>query len=326
MTQLVSTEPEKQGGNGVSRVVLAAGGCAGLVLLCALLFGGGAFAASKGWISIGVLATPTATATATATVTPTPSVTPTPTARPTSTPSPTPTLQPATFGPIRFAPAVLEADNSPTDLLDRFPPGSTLLYAAFTYSGMREGTKYRAEWLLNGKVQQDLAVSESWTAANSGNWWVNISNPKGILAGEYQLNLYIEEHPVQSAKTTVEGAPVGQPNFTPITFASEKDANDKPVNAAALNSPKLPLGTKQIYAFFTGISVPKATQFATEWLFNGRTYVEKKASVWNFLPDEDYYNYVYNKDGSALAAGTYEIKVWLGTRLAKVGAVTIPAK
>ena len=34
----------------------------------------------------------------------------------------------------------------------------------------------------------------------------------------------------------------------------------------------------------------------------------------------------WRKVAEALSAGTYEIKVWLGTRLVKVSAVTIPAK
>lgn len=317
-----STEPNTE--RRVSPLMLAAGGCGCVALLCVVLFGGGAFAASKGWITINALTAPTPTATVT--VTRVPTFTPTPTVRPTATASPTPTTIPAAFGPIRFAPAVLETDNSPADPLDRFPPGITLLYGAFSYAGMREGTRYQAEWLLNGKVQPELGVSERWTSAKAGNWWVNISNPKGILAGEYQLNLYLDDRLVQSAKTTVESAPLGQPNFTPVVFAAEKDAADKPLNPAAMNSPKLPVGTKQIYAFFSGIAVPSGTQFATAWLFNGQSYVDKKTSTWNFLADEDYYNFVYNKDGTALSPGTYELKVWLGTRLVKVSAVTIPAK
>jgi len=301
---------------------MAAGGIGCVALLCVVLFGGGAFAASKGWIAINALTTPTPTAT----VTRVPTFTPTPTVRPTATPSPTPTTIPAAFGPIRFAPAVLETDNSPADPLDRFPHGITLLYATYSYSGMRTGTHYQAEWLLNGKVQPELGVSENWASAKAGNWWVSISNPKGILAGEYQLNLYVDDRLAQSAKTNVEAAPVGQPDFTPIVFAAEKDALDKPVNPAAMSGPKLPIGTKQIYAFFSGIVVPKGTQFATEWLFNGQPYVDKKSSTWNFRPDEDYYNFVYNKDGTALSPGTYELKVWLGTRLVKVSTVTIPAK
>ena len=320
MALTTGTEPNTE--RRISPLMMAAGGCGCVALLCVVVFGGGAFAASKGWISINAFTT----ATPTVTVTPVPTFTPTPTVRPTATPSPTPTTIPAAFGAIRFAPAVIETDNSPADPLDRFPNGVTLLFAAFSYSGMREGTRYQAEWLLNGKVQSELGVSESWTSAKKGNWWVSISNPKGILAGEYQLNLYLEDHLVQSAKTTVEAAPLGQPNFTPIVFAAEKDASDKPVNPAAMNSPKLPVGTKQIYAFFSGIAVPRGTLFATEWLFNGQTYVDKKTSTWEFLPEEDYYNFVFNKDGTPLSAGTYEIKVWVGTRLMKVAAVTIPAK
>jgi hypothetical protein len=329
MASLLSIESEKESekqGRSVSPRVMAAGGCGCLFLLCAVLFGGSAFATSKGWISINLLATPTPTATLTPVPTFTP--TPTPTARPTATPSPspTPTTIPASFGPIRFAPAVLLADNAPADTLDRFPSGITLLYATFTYAGMRAGTKYRAEWLLNSTVQPELGVSESWTSANAGNWWVNISNSRGIVAGEYQLNLYLEERLVQSGKTTVEAAALGQPDFTPIMFASDKDALDKPVNPAAMNNPKLPLGTKQIYAFFTAVNVAKGTQFGTEWLLNGQPYIDKKTGPWNYTPTEDYFNYVYNKDGTALAAGTYELKVWLGPRLVKIAAVTIPSK
>ena len=97
---------------------------------------------------------------------------------------------------------MVEGDNAAADPLDSFPGGITLLYATFSYSGMHAGTRYQAEWLLNGKVQPELGVSEAWSSAASGNWWVSISTPKGLLPGDYQLTPYPEARQVPSAKTT----------------------------------------------------------------------------------------------------------------------------
>jgi hypothetical protein len=228
--------------------------------------------------------------------------------------------------PVRFAPGILDADDSAVDPLDTFPAGTTLIYATFGYAAMRDGTAYRTEWLDNGELQADLKTSGTWKDGTAGSWWSALKNSKGVAPGVWQYNFYIDNRLATTGKMTVEPAAAGQPNFTPIVFASGKDANDQPINPAPVASPRLDEGITKLWAFFDGVNVPNGTQFSTQWLYNGTTLTDKKNYTWNLKPNENDYVSVFNTDGSPLKAGTYELKLWIGTRLVKIAALIIAAR
>ena len=229
----------------------------------------------------------------------------------------------AVLSAVKFAPGVLATDDSAVDPLDTFPAGTNVMYATFAYSNLNAGTPYRTEWLKNGVLQTDLQTTGTWKSDAAGNWWASLTNPNGITPATWQYNFYVNDKLASSGKATVESAPAGQPNFTSIVFGSDKDSNDAPVNPTDPTDPKLDAGIDSLWAFFDGVGVPKGTKFSVQWLYNGKVYADKKEYTWNLAPNENNYQSVHNTDGSALSAGTYEIKVWIGTRLVKLAAVTL---
>ena len=322
MTPITAPEPSPNKGRPPT-LALVGIGCGILFLACALLLGATAFASSQGWVALSILPTPTRLPTATPTITPVPTLTPSVTPTRAATPTPTPKDTPApSISPVKFAPGILEADDSAIDPLERFPAGTSIVFATFGYAGLSDGTAYRTEWLLNGKVQTDVGSSANWKGGESGNWWFSIYNAKGISAGEWQLNLYYNNKLASTGKVTIEAAPAGA-NMSPIVFAGDKDANDKPVNPASVSDPRLAKGIKQIYGFYTAIGLAKGTNYSTQWFYNGAPFTDKKSFSWNAGPNDPGYNNVFHNDGSALLPGTYELKIWIGTRLIKVAAVMV---
>src|SRR5262245_41366150 len=122
------TAPEPSPNKGRLPLMVLIGGCGILFLACALLLGAAAFASSQGWIALSVLPTPTRLAAATPTLTLVPTLTPsaTPTLVPSSTPTPKNTLAPS-VNPVKFAPGILEADDSALDPQERFPAGTSIV-------------------------------------------------------------------------------------------------------------------------------------------------------------------------------------------------------
>ena len=226
---------------------------------------------------------------------------------------------------VKFAPGILASDDSAVDPLASFPAGTPLMYAAFAYAEMRDGMPYRSEWLKNGVLQIELKTNGTWHDGIAGNWWATLSNSKGIPAGAWQYNFYVNERLATTGKVTVEAAVAGQPTFTAIIFAGDKDANDQPIDPALVTSPHLDAGISKLWAFFDGVSVPGGTQFSSQWFHNGKNLTDKKTYTWNLQPNENNYLSIFNTDGSDLEPGTYELKLWIGTRLVKVAAVILAA-
>lgn len=280
-------------------------------------------------ISMGPTATPVPTATPPPTSTPVRIAPPIPTLAPSPTPAPIPTrLSPApspggvgAFGAIKFAAGVM-SDDTPVDVRTTFPDGITRVYGAFDYKGLKDGQTYKSEWLLDGKVQPGLTGEMKWSGGSAGNWWASINNENGLTSGKYQLNLYLENQLQQSAQMTIEANPTGQPDFGPIVFAPDVDAKGNPVNPAPANNPTLPAGTKKIYAFFNAVNVPKGTQWTTQWFRNNKPESENQRA-WDSGLNDSYWVSFFYTEGSALAAGTYELKLTIGSRLVNLGVFMI---
>ncbi|MBI3362421.1 MAG: serine/threonine protein kinase [Chloroflexi bacterium] len=301
----VAPPPAKKGG--ISWVWIAG---AAVAFVCLLLVVGSVFLG--GMVAIfGSTATPEP---------PTPfiSTSPAPTSVPTLPPIKTTAPGAGQFGPITFAVGVLN-DETPVDPLDTFPDGVTIVYAFFDYSQMGSGQAWRTEWLRDGQVQSDIGKQSDWTGGANGAWWVSLFNKDGIPTGQWQLKLYLDNQLQQSATFAVEPNPSKQPDFGPITFAPDKDANEKPLNPVSVSDPTFPAGTINVYAFFDGIDVPQGTDWTSQWFLNGTSQTDPKSHSWTFAPNENEWLSFGNKDGSALEAGTYELKLVIGSRLVNVG-------
>lgn len=225
------------------------------------------------------------------------------------------------LAPITFSVGVLN-DSTAVDPLDTFPAGVTLVYAVFDYSGMQDGETWRTEWKRDGQVQSAVGHEAQWNGGDSGSWWVSVTNPKGIPTGEWELDLYLGSTLQQTAKMTVQ--PAVQPDFGPITFSTDKDSQDQPVNALTADNPTLPAGTALVYAFFDGIAVPMGTTWTSHWYLNGQSVADPKDHTWNFSPTANDWISFGTTDNSPLASGTYELKLSIGSQVVNVATYIMP--
>jgi hypothetical protein len=245
----------------------------------------------------------------------------------TKAPKPPPNSSGGSFSPIAFA--IGENNDQPVDALDSFPGGVTLFYAIFSGVNMKDGDGWRYEWYLNGELQDQLSASDNWNASIAGPnsvWWLTIFNnlsPDGIHSGEWELKLYVGDKLVQSGKVTIEANV--EPDFGPITFAGGVDKSDKPVKPVDVNDPTFPAGTKEVYAFFNGINVPKDTSWQTEWFLNGVSQ-DSKDHTWSFAPTDQDWIQFGSTGSSPLAPGTYELKLSIDGTVVNIGSFVVSAK
>lgn len=290
--------------------------------------GGAAPTADVGAVATQVAANIFATETAAAPkVTGTPQPTNTPQATDTPEASPTPKVT-ASFGSITFAAGVLN-DETPIDARDTFPEGVTIIYALFDGQGLKDGQTWRSEWVLDGTAQPKIGGDRQWDAKAAGPrgvWWISVYNDQGIYAGEWQLNLYIDDQLRQSNTFTVEAYSLKEPSFGPITFASDVSSDDKPVDPVAASDPTFPAGLSTVYAFFDGISVPSGTEWTSQWFYNDAPSTSPKSHTWDFGPNEGNWISFQNTDDAPLEAGVYELQLTIGKKVVNLGTFVIPAE
>jgi hypothetical protein len=139
--------------------------------------------------------------------TPEPTTPPPPTkeaVEPTPPPLPTkalPTLVPPTTEPppisgpnfydVGFAAGITD-DGQPVGIAERFPPGTTPVYAFASYDGMRDGLECESVWYQDG--QERVRDPFTWSLGESGGplWIANVTNEDGLFPGEYTWELYVD--------------------------------------------------------------------------------------------------------------------------------------
>ena len=168
-----------------------------LALLCVTAIAG------IGLMLIGLLGLPTSRIGAT-TVPPTATATPTatPTPPPTQTPTPTPVPQ---FGPMTFGTGVQDGRALNAGLT--FPAGTTEVYACWSYQDVANNTPYRLRWYLDGTHWSEQLLA--WDAGRYGSTGtgclthVGEYDADGLPAGNYRLELFIDERQVQMATMAI---------------------------------------------------------------------------------------------------------------------------
>jgi hypothetical protein len=168
---------------------------------------------------------PTAQPTASETLPPTMTITPLPpsptsTMAPSSTPTPvppsptpagTPVPAPASaqIGPIAFATQITSRREpiSPTTV---FSDTISRVYAAFPYSGMQKGVNWTQVWYFNGI--EFVRGQETWVWGGTDRSYVFTQL---VGAGDYRLELYVNDELLASGEFTVQGpVAVGGPEST----------------------------------------------------------------------------------------------------------------
>jgi hypothetical protein len=140
------------------------------------------------------------TAPSTFTPTPAPSATPTPApGSPTATSSPIPAPASVEMGPIAFTTQVT-ARHEPISPTIVFSDTVSQVYATFPYTGMQNGLSWTQVWYFNGV--EFSRGEESWEWGSADRSFV-FTKPVG--AGDYRLELYVNDKLVTSGEFTVRG-------------------------------------------------------------------------------------------------------------------------
>lgn len=114
------------------------------------------------------------------------------------------------FGPITFAEDATD-DYEPVGAANTFAEGISEVHAIFDYSGMSPDYTWERVWYLNGdeilRSPQDGKPPERWSGAEEGVFDYFINNGDDPLpAGEWLLELYVEDNLLASASFTIEAA------------------------------------------------------------------------------------------------------------------------
>jgi hypothetical protein len=241
-------------------------------------------------------------------------------------PTPAPTNPPSTggsFSPIVFS--IGENNEKPVDTRIAFPDGVTMVYAIFSGVKLTDGQAWRHEWYYNGELQDALSDSSTWDASTAGPdavWWLTIYNEVGVRTGKWELRLYVNDKMVQSGQFTIEKN--GEPDFGPIIFAGGQE-NDKPVDPVDVSDPTFSSDTAKVYAFWSGINVPKGTAYTREWYLNGKL-LQTKDDTWDFGPDEENWVSFASSNGTdPLADGAYELKMLIDGNIVNIGSFVVAA-
>ena len=135
----------------------------------------------------------------------------------------------AAFGPVTMAAGVSE-ENFPLGQTTSFEPETTEVYGVFAYINMKEGQKYTVEWMRDG---EQVANTESeWRFPGDGMYSCRLYDDNPLGAGNYILNLYIDEQIARSVDFEIQGtveptaAPSVQEGGHPETPASPEEVVD----------------------------------------------------------------------------------------------------
>ena len=104
------------------------------------------------------------------------------------------------MSPPVFSPEVSE-DNTPTQIVQQFPSGTTKVCGFFDYEGMTDGASWDATWSINGDFAPDYSLlAQEWIGGATGtNWWVCAGTGEQPLPdGSYELSIYVGEDTITS--------------------------------------------------------------------------------------------------------------------------------
>jgi len=98
----------------------------------------------------------------------------------------------ARFSKLLFSDGVTE-DDQPTQFWYALPPESTLICAFWDYEGMANGVTWSSYWFFNGELDEGGSTADqSWGGGESGNWWLCLSDERGLSDGVYEVALEVE--------------------------------------------------------------------------------------------------------------------------------------
>jgi len=216
------------------------------------------------------------------------------------------------MGSITFATGVTD-DDEPIGPGTSFPVGTTRVYGIFDYEDILPGTTFKYVWYLDG--EEDVADSETWESGKDGTYWVYIYNDDGLIAGDYDLYLYVDGELLQTGSFVI-GAPRTEAVIGNITFASQLTDDDEPIDPAYF----FPVATTHVYGVFEYSGIPAGAEFEYTYYHDGEEDVGN-TFAWERDPEGTYYVYLYNDDG--IMPATYDLYLYVDGELLQTGSFVV---
>lgn len=70
---------------------------------------------------------------------------------------------------------------------ENFKAGIKEVYAFFDAGNMTAGLKWKRAWYRDGKLLEDLVISDAWKGNQTEkDWWLGFSNDDGLVPGTYE--------------------------------------------------------------------------------------------------------------------------------------------
>jgi hypothetical protein len=222
-----------------------------------------------------------------------------------------------TVGPGEEEPVVRNLTFGVLDETGTFASTGTLLPAGiervdahYEYEGMRQGQTWTEVWYYGG-----LEVSrwtQTWSLGPSGHNTAYALNYEGLPAGDYRLEIYIDERLAATGELTLAGTPNERREpvlFDDIRLASDVSREDMP---AGVTGNVTPFGVDALYAFFAWDNMPSGTDWAFRWFQDGRM-VASSTQSWSSAGAGDPF-WVGLRANEALAEGIYAVEVLVENR------------
>ncbi|MDX1662433.1 MAG: hypothetical protein R3272_01490 [Candidatus Promineifilaceae bacterium] len=109
--------------------------------------------------------------------------------------------------PLVFSAEITE-DYDPISPRRLYGEGFFTIYATFDYEGMADGMEWAWVWRRNGEVVN--GGNEMWTYGDDGPGWIYYEPPEGFSAGDYTLEVWINDELFQEASLSIQSGTVNR--------------------------------------------------------------------------------------------------------------------
>ncbi len=207
------------------------------------------------------------------------------------------------------------AQNRPVEPAVLFPAGTKRLLAFFDYQNMSGTNKWTRTWLADGQVA--LSKDESWTEGRAGSYMLELTSSKGLAAGAYRLNLYIDGKLAAMSNFWITGAQGGGASFAPIVFARGEDRQGNPVGVAQ----SFPSGLEELHAFSDYSGMEDGLAFQINWYVDGQKVIESPFD-WDGGESGTWHDYLYSQKG-VLPDAEYSVELLVEGQVLQKGTTTV---
>jgi hypothetical protein len=186
-------------------------------------------------------------------------------------------------------------------------PTGSVANAQFLYRNMVDGTAWTAVWYYEGT--ELTRTQDVWGRGATGTMTASISDPNGLLPGNYRVELYIEDRLAATSDFIIAGA---QESVFPRIFdgahftsaASPAEA----LRASAINN--FSAATDSIYSLFDWQQIAPGTSWTMRWSVDGEMFYEQTVP---WVGEESGDNYLLQLTApGGIPDGTYKMELFIG--------------